>query len=84
MPFKKFFRNSLISIAIWLPILLGLAYGVTSGLSPLRTVSLFRNFELTFFAGLVIFIFLNYLIAKLTARFFGSINNEEGPGRGTS
>jgi membrane protein DedA with SNARE-associated domain len=64
MEFKKFFRNSLLSILTWIPVLFGLAYGVASGLSPLRAVTLFHDFELTFFVGLVLFIFLDYLIAK--------------------
>lgn len=68
MGFKKFFRNSVLSILVWLPILIGLAYGLVSGLSPLRAVSAFRKFELTFFIGLVLFLFLDYLLAKFVAK----------------
>ena len=68
MKFKRFVRASLLSIAIWLPILLGLAYGITAGLSPLGAVSIFKNFELTFFVGLVLFLILDYFLAKAIAR----------------
>ena len=70
MEFKKFFRNSILSILTWLPVLLGLSYGLVSGLSPLRAVSIFRNFEVVFFVGLALFIFLDYFLAKIVARVF--------------
>lgn len=70
MEFKKFFRNSVLSILTWLPVLFGLAYGLASGLSPLRAVTLFRDFEFTFFVGLGLFIFLDYLLAKVIGRAF--------------
>ena len=70
MGFKKFFRNSVLSVVIWLPILLGLAYGLTSGLAPLRAVAIFRNFELAFFIGLVLFLLADYFLAKFVARMF--------------
>lgn len=70
MKFKAFFRNSVLSVLIWLPILLGLAYGLVSGLSPLRAVSAFRQFELTFVIGLILFLFFDYLLAKFIAKVF--------------
>ncbi len=68
MPFKKFFRNSLLSVVVWLPILIGLAYALVSGLSPLRAIAAFDDFELVFFVGLALFIFMNYFVAKILAR----------------
>ena len=68
MEFKKFLRHSLFSILAWLPVLIGLAYGLASGLSPLRAIAVFRNFELTFFIGLALFIFLDYLLAKFVGK----------------
>lgn len=70
MGFRKFFRISLLSILTWLPILLGLVYGLTSGLSPLRAVSIFKNFEAVFFVGLGLFLFLDYLLAKMVGWVF--------------
>lgn len=69
MEFKKFFRTSALSILMWLPIFLGLAYGLLSGLSPLLAVSVFKNFELAFFIGLTLFLVLDYLLAKAISRF---------------
>jgi len=68
MEFKKFFRNSLLSILIWIPILLGLAYGLVSGLSPLRAMNAFHDFEWIFFIGLGLFIFLDYLLARVVGK----------------
>ena len=69
MEFKKFFKNSVLSILIWLPILLGLAYGIVSGLWPLRTVSLLKDFELVFLLGLALFLVCNYLLARALGKF---------------
>ena len=75
MEFKKFFQNSVISILTWLPVLIGLAYGLTSGLSPLRATAAFHNFELTFFIGLALFVFLDYLLAKFIRRMLAQKEN---------
>jgi membrane protein DedA with SNARE-associated domain len=68
-PFKKFFRASLLSILAWLPILLGLAYGLTEGLSPLEAVSTFQDFEWLFLIALVLFLVADYALAKILRRF---------------
>lgn len=68
MGFRRFLKNSLISIFIWLPILLGLAYGLVAGLSPLRAVSIFKNVEILFISGLVIFLVLDYFLAKILTK----------------
>ena len=68
MGFKRFFRNSVLSILAWLPVLTGLAYGLVSGLSPLRAIALFRNFELIFFIGLALFLLFDYFLARFLAR----------------
>lgn len=80
MPFKKFFRSSVLSILLWLPILLGLAYGLTSGLSPLRAISVFRKFEFAFFIGLGLFLFSDYFLAKMFSRLFEKKNGAEDVG----
>jgi len=78
--FKKFFRVSLLSILVWLPILSGLAYGLILGLMPLGAVAIFKNFEVAFFLGLGIFLLLDYFLAKLFRtlvgkKLFGAENN---------
>jgi len=70
MEFKKFFKNSILSILIWLPILLGLAYGVVSGLWPLHDILVVKNFEWFFLIGLVVFIVLDYLLARIIGKLF--------------
>jgi len=75
--FKKFFRASFLSIISWLPILTGLAYGLVIGLSPLRAVSFFKKFEIVFLLGLGLFVFLDYLLARLLNKIFGKRLNEE-------
>jgi membrane protein DedA with SNARE-associated domain len=86
MGFKKFFRNSILSILVWLPILLGLAYGLISGLSPLRAVTSFRNFELVFFIGLGLFILIDYFLTKIFGKILerkaGLTGNGNGSGNG--
>ncbi len=80
--FKKFFKTSLVSIITWVPILCVLAYGLISGLTPLRAVAIFKRFEAIFVLGLAMFIFANLLIIKLLRAFFRKIwhvNDEDGP-----
>lgn len=71
MKFQHFFRNSLFSVLLWLPVLLGLAYGLISGLSPLGAVYAFRDLGLTLFIGLALFLLLDYFIAKFIAKALG-------------
>ncbi len=71
MEFGKFIKTSLLSIAIWLPILSGLAYGLFSGLSPLRAVSIFKRFEVVLITGLVLFVVADYFIARLARKVIG-------------
>jgi len=79
MRFKNFIRNSIYSILLWLPILIGLAYGLVSGLSPLYAIAAFRNFEWNFFIGIVLFLFLNFVVARGIAKLLKKIikNGEE-------
>jgi membrane protein DedA with SNARE-associated domain len=68
MPLRKFIRNSVMAILTWLPALFGIAYGLISGLSPLHAIAIFRELGITFFVGLGLFLFLNYLMAKIISR----------------
>lgn len=64
MKFKAFLKNSVFSILLWLPILIGLAYGLVSGLSPLSAVDDFKKFEWNFLIGIALFIFLDLVVAR--------------------
>ena len=68
MRFRAFVKNSIYSILIWLPILIGLAYGLVSGLSPLSAVDDFKKFEWNFLIGIVLFLVLNYVVARGIAK----------------
>ena len=69
MRLRNFVKNSIFSILIWLPILMGIAYGLVSGLSPLGTIDDFKKFEWNFLIGIILFLILNYIIAKGIAKF---------------
>ena len=81
MEFKKFYKNSLLSTVIWLPVIVGLSYGIVSGLAPLAATD-FRKLEWVALGGFVLFIILDFAIAKgveiLAKRFLGS--DDETPG----
>ncbi len=84
LAFKRFFRYSLVSVLTWLPILTGLAYGLISGLAPLgAAVSFLREFEIIFFIGLALFIFLDYLIARVVGKIFSEAGGAEDGGVGS-
>lgn len=69
--FRRFIRRSLLAIALWLPIILGISYGLYASLSPLAAVATIKHLEVLFLVGLVTFIILQYAIAKIIAKFFG-------------
>lgn len=70
-PLPRFFRRSLLAIALWLPIIVGVSYGLYSSLSPLAGVAEIKHFEILLLAALVAFFLLQYGIAKIVERFFG-------------
>ena len=80
MEFKTFYKNSVLSITLWLPVLTALAYGIVSGLAPLAATN-FRRVEWVFLGGFVLFIILDYVIATgvgtLMRRIFGANDQEE-------
>lgn len=69
--FEKFFRRSLLAIAIWIPVILGVSYALYSTVSPLAAVATLKHFELLFLAALILFIVLQYLITKILVSFLG-------------
>jgi len=70
MPFRKFFKNSVLSILIWLPVLVGLSFGLVAGLSPLNAITTFKDFQLIFVIGLALFIVFDYLLAHVIGQLF--------------
>jgi len=80
MKFKTFYRNSLLSILLWLPILMGLAYGIVSGLAPLAATD-FRRLEWVALIGFFLFVVLDYALAKgvkmLADHFLGIADGDE-------
>ena len=65
LPLKKFLRTSALAALLWMPILFGLSYAVTLGFSPLAAAAAFKDFGLIFLAALMVFIVLNYLVARI-------------------
>jgi membrane protein DedA with SNARE-associated domain len=76
LPFGRFFRRSLLAIAIWLPVILGVSYGLYSSLSPLAAVIEIKHFELLFLAGLILFIILQFALVRFFEKVFGK-NGED-------
>ncbi|OGY99754.1 MAG: hypothetical protein A2945_02030 [Candidatus Liptonbacteria bacterium RIFCSPLOWO2_01_FULL_52_25] len=75
--FKRFFKTSALTLAVWVPLLMGIAYGLFSGLSPLGAIATFRQFEINFFIGIAAFIVANYFLTKLVKIVFGRWWREE-------
>lgn len=78
MDFKTFYKNSLLSILLWLPILTLLSYGIVSGLAPLAATD-FRRVEWIALGGFAAFIVFDYAIAhgiKMLARHFWRLDGE--------
>ncbi len=75
-PFKKFFRTSVLSILAWIPLFLGLAFTLVSGLSPLLAAATLRDVELIFLVVLAVFVAVDFLIGKVVERF---VEPEERP-----
>lgn len=70
--FKRFYKNSVLSILLWLPVLTGLAYAIISGLAPLAAANL-KMIGWVALGGFVLFVVLDYAVANgvklLTKRF---------------
>lgn len=70
VPFRKFFPVSLAAIVSSAAVLVLLAFGLSLGLSALQPTAFFRDFERLFLLGIVIFLILDFLAAKLSRRAF--------------
>lgn len=68
VPFRKFFPVSLAAIVSSVATLVLLSFGLSLGLSPLEPVAAFKQFERLFLLGIIIFLALNFLAAKLSRR----------------
>jgi membrane protein DedA with SNARE-associated domain len=69
MEFKKFFKTSLITITLWIPLMTAIIYGLTSGFDALRVISIFHHLEILFGLGLIAFIGLNFLISRIAKKY---------------
>jgi membrane protein DedA with SNARE-associated domain len=75
MQFRCFFKNSVISVLIALPVVFFTAYGLFSGISPLAAVAVFKHVELLFLIGIVAFLILEWLLSKLVKALFPDNGN---------
>ena len=79
--FRTFFKKSLISSILWVPVLGGVVFGIVSGLSPLITTS-FKKIEWVILAGLLAFIAVDYIVLTIIKlvidRFAGTGDESAG------
>ena len=76
LPYRAFLRRSLLAVTLWLPVILGVSYGLYSGLAPLgAAIATVKEFEVAFLVGLAGFIVLQYFLAKIVAKFFNREDN---------
>lgn len=77
LPFRTFFKNSLLALVIWMPIILGVSYGLYASLSPLAALqSTFKELELLV-GGIAFFIILQYALLAAFRKLLGK--NNGGP-----
>lgn len=67
--FSELFKISLLALLIWEPLLLFLTYVLTSSLTPLSAVSIFKKIEYLLSAGIVAFLVFYYPISYLLGYF---------------
>lgn len=72
-PAKNFFRTSLFSVAIWLPIFSGVAFGLFAGLTPLQAIAVLKKFEISLLVGLGLFFIAEYFLAKIAKKVFAGV-----------
>lgn len=68
VPFKKFFRVSLVAIVSSVAALVIFAFVLSLGLSSLEPIALFKQFERLLALGILVFIIFNLFLAKLFRR----------------
>ncbi|MEK9180376.1 MAG: VTT domain-containing protein [Patescibacteria group bacterium] len=75
VPFKKFLKVSCLAIALWMPILGGVAFGLVSSLTPLQATTIFRRVEILFLAGLGLFILIDYFLLRFVKKILYIVND---------
>ncbi len=76
-PFRSFIKYSLLSIAVWVPVLLGLSYGLSTGLGPLRRIPLLGRHEVLIPFGVGVFLLVIYAVGLWVRRYlFANSGNE--------
>ena len=79
MDFRVFFKNSLVSITLALPVVFFMAYSLFSGFAPLTAVGEFKHIERVLLIGVVAFLVLEWLLAKaVRALLNGNGTAEDG------
>lgn len=69
IPFKKFFKSSLLAILSSLILIAGLTYGLSSGFSAIEAKSIFKRIEQLLVVGLMLFLIINLGFGKLLTRY---------------
>ena len=70
MPFKKFFKTSLLAIFSSVTLIAGITYGLSLGFGAIEAKSIFNRIEQLLVVGLVVFLALNFGFGKLISRYF--------------
>jgi membrane protein DedA with SNARE-associated domain len=78
VPLRRFIKISFLALIVWLPILLGVSYGLYASLSPLVVLeNAFRDIELLI-AGIAIFILVQYFLVRIFRRLLGRNGKNTG------
>lgn len=72
MPFRKFVKNSILSIIVALPVVFMIAYGLFSGLSPLAGIDEFKHIERLLLLGIIAFFVLEWALSKVVRAVVGN------------
>ena len=75
--FKKFFRVSVIAVAVWLPFITFISFALFQSLSLVHAESMSRRLEILFLGSLVAFILLNQALKFILRIFLGKRETKE-------
>lgn len=69
--YRRYLRNSILALSLWLPVVVGASYGLYASLEPLAELQhAFHDGELLV-AGVLIFVIVQYLLVAILKRLFG-------------
>jgi membrane protein DedA with SNARE-associated domain len=81
MEFRRFMKTSITAILGWIPIMVGVSYGLYSSFSLIRAKSIFHQIEIFFIFGIIAFIIMDQIISWIAKRFFAKEALEQQPPR---